>query len=142
MGNTKRRKFLVNKGFQYRYILLMTVPLILLLTVLYFLIYYAVFTEMLIPEAVATTLVPAMKKVNMAIAVVVPIALLALIKTALVHSNNLVGPIPRLEKEIDRAIGGDFSVRIKTRNRDELNAFVSKINRLLEKVDKAREEKS
>ena len=136
MKPKRRRKYLVNKGVQFRYMRLVIIPLILLLAALYYFIYYAVFTQILIPEAVAVTLVPAMQKVNAGLLFVAPILLYFIIRAALIYSNRIVGPIPRLEKEIDRVIAGDYSVRIKARNNDELKGFVDKINTLLETVDK------
>ncbi|MFH1752848.1 MAG: hypothetical protein ABH875_01575 [Candidatus Omnitrophota bacterium] len=135
----KRRSYLVNRKIQFRYTRLVVIPLILLMAALYYYIYHAVFTQMLIPEAVAVTLVPAMRKVNMGIIFTAPIILYLIVRAALVYSNRIVGPIPRLEKELDRAIAGDYTVRIKTRNNDDLKGFVHKINTLIEAVDKNRQ---
>lgn len=136
MEKVKRRKYLVNKGFQFRYMGLVAIPLVLLLTGLYYLMYYSVFNQILIPEAVATTLLPAMKKVNIIVGGAMPLFLFAILRTALIYSNWIVGPIPRLERELDRVIAGDYSVRIKARDNDELKSLVSKINIVLEKFDK------
>lgn len=136
MAEIKRQRYLVNKIFQLRYMGLVAIPLILLLTALYYLIYYSVFTEMLIPEAIVVTLLPAMKKVNLILLATVPIFLFLILRTALIYSNRIIGPVRRLERELDKVIEGDYSVRLKTRHKDELRAFVNKINMLLEKVDK------
>ena len=132
----KRRKYLVKKNFQFRYIALVVIPLIVLLAALYYLIYYSVFREMLIPEAIVVTLLPAMKKVNIVIAFALPILLFSLMRTALIASNRVIGPIPRLEKELNNAIAEGRSIRMKVRQKDELGSFIDKINTLLEKVDK------
>lgn len=136
MIRARRHKYLVDKVFQFRYMFLIIIPLVILLTGLYYLIYYAVFREMLIPEAVVVTLIPAMKKVDLMMTLSMPILLFLIIRMALIYSNRIIGPIPRLERELDKAIAGDYSVRIKTRDNDELRSFISKINLLLEKVDK------
>ena len=132
----KRRKYLVKKNFQFRYIALVVIPLIVLLAALYYLIYYSVFREMLIPEAIVVTLLPAMKKVNIVIAFALPILLFSLMRTALIASNRVIGPIPRLEKELNNAIAEGRSIRMKVRQKDELSSLIDKINMLLEKVDK------
>ncbi len=137
MEKRKRRRYLVNKGFQFRYMGLIVVPLILLLTALYYLIYYSVFNQILIPEAIATILLPAMKKVNIIAGGALPIFLFAILRTALIYSNWIVGPIPRLERELDKVIAGNYSIRIKARDNDELKSLVNKINMVLEKFDKA-----
>ena len=136
MKKRKRRKYLVKKITQFRYMGLVAIPLITLLVALYYLIYYSVFNQMLIPEAIVTTLLPAMKKVNVTVAITGPILLSLILRTALVYSNRIVGPVPRLERELDKVIAGDYSVRIKARDNDELKALINKINMVLEKVDR------
>lgn len=136
MFKSKRHKYLVRKVFQFRYMGLVVIPLLMLLCALYYLIYYAVFREMLIPEAVAVTLVPAMRKVDLVILVSFPVVLFLILRAALIYSNRIVGPLPRLERVLDKAISGDYSVRIEPRANDELKSCINKINLLLEKVDR------
>lgn len=131
----RRRIYLVKKPMQFRYMALIFLPLVTFLAALYYLIYYSVFTQMLIPEAVSVTLLPAMKKVNLVVFIFAPVALYLLLRAALIYSNRIIGPIPRLERELDRAITGDYSVRLKARDNDDLKSFVDKINLLLDKVE-------
>ena len=138
MIKIKRRRYLVKKDTQFRYVGLILCPLLLLLSCLYYLMYYAVFYHMLIPEAVISTLLPAMKQVNTILVLSMPVLLFFIIYAGLIYSNRLIGPIPRLERELDRAIAGDHSVRLKTRDNDELRVFIEKVNMLLEKVHKSR----
>jgi hypothetical protein len=42
--------------------------------------------------------------------------------------------VPRLEKELDRLIAGDYTVRLKTRSKDNLKNFVEKVNLAIEKA--------
>jgi signal transduction histidine kinase len=115
---------------------LVSIPLVLLLAGLYYLIYYMVFSQMLIPEAISVTLLPAMKKVNIVLLITLPVALGLLLRAALIRSNRIVGPIPRLKKELNRVIAGDYSIKIKTRKNDELRSFVNKVNSLVEELKK------
>lgn len=137
MEKRMRRKYLVNKSAQFRYIRLVVIPSLVLSAAIYCFIYYAVFKQMLIPEAIATTLLPAMKKVNIGLIIAAPVLLSIIIRKALLYSHRIVGPIPRLERELDKVIQGDYSVRIKTRNNDELRGLVNKMNSVLESVDKS-----
>ena len=141
MKGIKRRKYLINKPVQFRYMGLVIIPLIALLAGLYYLIYYSVFNEMLIPEAITATLIPAMKKVNMITVIAAPIILFFILRAALIYSNWIIGPLSRLEKALDKVLAGDSSVRIKVRDRDELNTLVKKINAVLEKIDQTRRTK-
>lgn len=134
----KRHRYLVNKPVQLRYLALVLFPLVILLSALYYLIYYSVFTQMLIPEAVSTTLLPAMRRVNLAVVLFAPVILFLLLRTALIYSNRTIGPLPRLEKELDKVVAGDCSLRLKTRDKDDLKSFVNKINQLIEKIDNSR----
>ncbi len=138
MNISKRRHYLVDKDTQFRYMAFVAVPLVLLLSGLYYLIYYSVFIQMMIPEAIVTTLLPAMKKVNIVVAIFIPIALFVILRSALIYSNRIIGPVPRLERELDKIIAGDYSARIKTRDNDALKHFVEKINLLVEKIDATR----
>jgi signal transduction histidine kinase len=115
---------------------LAVVPLVMLSALLYYLIYYSVFSHMLIPEAVVATLVPAMRNVNIIIALTFPFVLYAVVRLSLIYSNRIVGPIPRLERDLDKIIAGDASIRMKVRDKDELQGFVTKVNALLEKLEK------
>ena len=135
MAKIKRHKYLVNKVFQFRYMGLVVIPLVMLSAALYYLIYYSVFSQMLIPEAVFVTLLPAMKNVNLILVVTAPILLFLILRATLIYSNRIIGPIPRLERELDKAIAGNYLVRLNTRNKEELHTFVDKINMLLKKVD-------
>jgi len=129
-----RRKYLVNNKVQLGYMALIAVPLVTLLAGLYYLIYYSVFSQMLIPEAIATTLLPAMRHVNIVVVLAVPVLLFTILRVALIYSNRIVGPLPRLERELDKVLAGDYTVRLKARNKDELNLLIKKINMLLEKI--------
>lgn len=138
MRQIRRRVYLVNRPVQFRYMGLVAIPLVSLLAALYYLMYYSVFSEMMIPEAIVATLLPAMKKVNIVLVLAIPVLLYLILRIALIYSNRIVGPLPRLEKELDKVIAGDYSIRVKARDKDELNGFVNKVNLLLEKIDKSR----
>ncbi len=135
----KRRRYLVDRPVQFRYMSLVAIPLVILLAGLYYLIYYSVFNQILIPEAIVTTLLPAMKKVNIVAVFAIPVSLFIILRMALIYSNRIIGPIPRIARELDKVLAGDYSVRLRARDKDELSSFINKINLLLEKIDKAKE---
>ena len=135
MDRMKRRKYFTNKPVQLRYMGFVAIPLVVLLAALYYLIYYSVFMEMLIPEAVAATLLPAMKKVNLVLLVALPIILFILLRKALMKSHRIYGPLPRIERDIEKVLSGDYSIRIKARDDDDLREFIGKINLLVEKME-------
>lgn len=136
MKNIRKRRYLVKKDMQFRYMALVAVPLILVLAGLYYLMYYAVLSQILIPEGVIAMLLPAMKKVNIVVIASLPVILFIILRIALIYSNRIIGPIPRIEREIDKVLSGDHSRRLKVRDKDELRHFVKKINMLLEEIEK------
>ncbi len=136
MEQMRRRKYLVDTPVQLRYMGFVAIPLVVLLAALYYLIYYSVFMEILIPEALATTLLPAMKKVNFVLLFAFPAIFYVILKKALVYSNRIYGPIPRIEREIEKVLSGDLAVRIKARDNDDLKSFIDKINLLVQKIER------
>lgn len=136
MAKRKRRRYFVNNTFQYRYIAVVIVPLIILMAGLYYIMYYSMFTHMLIPEAVTATLLPAMKKVNFVLLATLPVTLFLIIRAALVDSNRVVGPVSRLERELDMILAGDRSVRLNIRAKDDLKPIIDRMNRVLDTISK------
>lgn len=136
MIKIKRRRYLVKKDMQFRYMALVAMPLIMALAGLYYLMYHAVLSQILIPEGVIAMLLPAMKRVNIVVAISLPVILFIILRAALIYSNRIIGPVPRIEREIDKVLAGDYSLRLKVRDNDELRHFVKKINMLLEEIKK------
>jgi len=136
MAKRKRRRYFVNNTFQCRYIAVVIVPLIILMAGLYYIMYYSMFTHMLIPEAATATLLPAMKKVNFVLLVTLPVTLFLIIRAALVDSNRVVGPVSRLERELDMILAGDRSVRLNIRAKDDLKPIIDRMNRVLDTISK------
>lgn len=136
MKNIRKRRYLVKKDMQLRYMALVAIPLIMGVAGLYYLMYYTVLSQILIPEGVIAMFLPAMKKVNIVVAITLPVILFIILRIALIYSNRIIGPVSRIEKEIDKVLAGDYSLRLKVRDKDELNHFVKKINMLLEEIEK------
>jgi signal transduction histidine kinase len=138
MGRIKKRRYLVKKDTQLRYMALVAIPLIIALAGLYYLMYYSLLSQIVIPEGVIAMLLPAMRKVNLVVTISLPVILLVILRVALVYSNRIVGPLPRIEREIDKVLAGNYSLRLAVRNKDELNNFIKKINLLLDALEKGR----
>ena len=60
--------------------------------------------------------------------------LILLIITFVVLHRTL-GPIPRMEKILEKIINGDYSLRINVRKKDIIRPFVDKLNRVLELLE-------
>ena len=103
-GNNRRRKYMVNKGLQLKIIALETIPLVLCLAGLYYILYYFMMNEIMIPEAIAGVMVPALKKANFLLVFALPLALFVIIRAALIYSNKVAGPMYRFEHDMDEMI--------------------------------------
>lgn len=63
-------------------------------------------------------------------------AIIVLLITLAVLLHRTLGPIPRLEKTLDKVIQGDYSLRLGIRKKDIIHSFVQKVNALIEALEK------
>jgi len=138
-----RNIFKVSSGLQRRYLRLIVfsllVPTIFVGACLYYLVFTLVAEELAIPEFVLSVLMPALQRVNMILAVGIPIIFFGLYWWGLVLSHRMAGPIERFKKELDEVLAGNYKKRIKVRKNDTLKSFVDDINKLLDKVEGGRD---
>jgi len=133
----KRRKMYLGTAFQKKMLFLVftaaIVPAAVLATCLYYLIFHMLAGQMVIPEAIAYNLVPVLSKVNVIIAVSIPIILLLIWVLALELSHRIAGPLYRIEKELDEVLAGTRHEPIRLRKTDEreFQTLVNKINKLI-----------
>ena len=131
----KRRQYLLQSPIQKRYLLhsviMMIVPAAFVGACLYFLIFYLVSDQIMIPEAVVQTLKPVIVKLNYMLAFGIPSLLILLFISAIIVSHRLAGPIYRLEKDLDKIAEGDYGIRIHFRKKDRLDPLAEKINKVL-----------
>jgi methyl-accepting chemotaxis protein len=138
-----RIKYLTSSQIQLRFLNLlvisMVVPLIFVGGCLYYLIFTVMAEQIGIPEYVAQTLFPVIKKINLMIFVGIPPLFLALILWGIIASHRVAGPIERLQDELKKIIDqGDYSKRIRLRRRDDVRPIADSINTLLENIERKR----
>ena len=137
-----RKFFLVRNRLERHYLRLIALSLILPTLILGSCLYYVIFNLMAeqlgIPEIVAYHLLPVVQKVNIVLMVSLPVLFLILFSIGLVLTRNLVGPIERLERELEEIVSGNLSRRLQLRKKDELRTLVDDINILLDKIAKMR----
>jgi len=49
--------------------------------------------------------------------------------------NRILGPIPRMEKVLEKVINGDYSLRITVRKKDIIHSFVDKLNKVIDLLE-------
>ena len=134
----RRKRYLVKKGLQFRYLGLIFIaiilPTLLVVGCLYYLIFSLMAEQLGIPESIAYNLFPVFKKVNLILLLGIPIISVALLFWGLLISHRIAGPIYRLERELDRIAQGDFSLRLKIRRKDELGSIAEGINKVLDRI--------
>ena len=113
----------------------MIAPLVFAVGCLYYLIFTILADQIGIPEYIASTLFPAINKINMILLIGVPPLFIILILWGIILSHRLAGPLERLEKEIAKiSEEGDHVKRIKVRKNDDIRPITDSINALLEKI--------
>jgi len=135
MLNNKRRKKFLGTAFQNKILFLVfasaVIPSAFIAICLYYLIFNTLAWQMVIPEAIAYNLMPALHKVNAIIFISMPLILLLIWLIALEISHRMAGPVYRMEKELDARIKGEKKGPIILRQKDEFKILVEKINKLI-----------
>lgn len=137
MKNNRRRKKYLGTVFQKKLLFLVfasaVIPATIVAVCMYYLIFNMLAVQMVFPEAIANNLMPVLHKVNIILAISIPITLLLIWIIALELSHRIAGPLYRMEKELDERISGAKQGSIKLRKKDEFKLLVDKLNKLLSK---------
>lgn len=135
---TTRTRWLTRHPLQMKYILIVLVamlaPILILGFCFYKLVFYLLAKQMVFPEAITANLLPVIDSINILLLVVLPFVAALVLWFAVAVSHQFVGPIERLESELDKILAGDRKRRIQLREDDDLKAVSEKINALLEKI--------
>ena len=135
-----RTKYFTGSHIQVKYLSLMlvsmVVPLILVGCCLYYLIFTLMAEQIGIPEYIAVTLFPVLKKINSMLLIGLPPLFLLLTAWGVVLSHRFAGPLERLEKELkDVSKDHQYKHRIVLRKNDDIKPIADAINKLLEKLE-------
>jgi len=135
MKNNKRKRKYLGTALQNKLLVLIfasaVMPAAIIGVCLYYLIFSLLALQMSIPELIAYNLMPVLHKVNLIIGIALPLVLLLIWLAALELSHRIVGPVFRMERELDERIAGVKSGPIQLRKNDELKALAEKINKLI-----------
>ena len=123
---------------QFKYLMLvvisMLVPTLIVGSCLYYFIFTIMAEQLGIPEAIAINLIPVLNKINfMLITGLIPLFIL-LFLWGLILSHRFSGPLERVEKDLDKILEGDTSIRFKVREKDDISGIVGKLNKLIERL--------
>ena len=87
--------------------------------------------QMVFPEAIAYNVMPVLDKINIIIAIALPLSLFLIWIIALELSHRIAGPLYRMEKELDERINGHKHGPIRLREKDEFKLLADKFNKLI-----------
>jgi len=124
------------KILQFKYLFIIVVAMVIPALVVGSFLYYFIFTltaeQIGIPEAVAANLLPVVQKINyLLIMGLVPLFAL-LFFWGLVLSHRFCGPLERIEEDVNKILEGDYSVRFRVREQDDIKGIVSKLNQVMD----------
>ena len=136
--NYQRKKYLINKKLQMRYVRLVVAPTICVAAVVYYLVYYLLIRHIAIPEIIVNNILAPFKEANIILLILMPIILLPLVIGAIFMSHKIAGPMYRIEMELERILNGDLSKRIILRKGDYMKEIADGINLLIDKLAKKR----
>jgi signal transduction histidine kinase len=135
MKSNQRRKKYLGTSFQKKMLFLVfvsaVIPAVIVAVCLYYFIFHLLALQMVFPEAIAYNVMPVLHKVNMVVAIALPLSLLLIWIVALELSHRVAGPIYRMEKELDERINGHKHGPIRLREKDEFKLLADKLNKLI-----------
>ncbi|MBN1587298.1 MAG: hypothetical protein JW937_07700 [Candidatus Omnitrophica bacterium] len=135
---TKARFFLTSKlarRYLYLFLIVMWMPALFVGACLYHVIFRVVAEELAMPETILMHLLPALERVNTIMWFALPALFILLLLWAMTVAHRLIGPVQRLERELDTILEGkDPSRRIHLRQGDDLKPVADRINRLLDSM--------
>jgi methyl-accepting chemotaxis protein len=139
MSDTRRRtKFFIAKRFQIRYISLILFFMLMTALLTGYTVYYTawvMFGEKLAAVYPQGLLLEIVQKVNTVLFLRLVFLTPLVILIGLVLSNRIAGPIYRIHKYLDALCLGDYSERLKLREKDELQDIAASANDLAAKLD-------
>ena len=115
-------------------VLAIILPTIIIGSCLYYVIFNLMAEQLGIPEVISYHLLPVVDKVNYVLLITLPAACIILFSIGRILARNLVGPIERLEGELEEIIVNDLPRRLKVRKNDRLRVLVDNINILMDKI--------
>jgi nitrate/nitrite-specific signal transduction histidine kinase len=114
----------------------MIIPTVFVGGCLYYLILVVMAEQIALPDVIARDLLPVIQQINFVLAVGLPVVFLVLLSWAVILSFRFVGPLERLEEDLQRIDEGDYSVRLQISHDHDLAPIAGVINDLVDQLDK------
>lgn len=135
-----RLKYILKSHLQLKLLALILLSILIpLFTVggcLYYVMFQVMAEQLGIPESIAQNLIPVLHKINFLLLVGLPPVLILIFILAIVLTHRLVGPLERLERDLEKISVGNYSVRLKLRKKDDLKPLADTINKIIDKLER------
>lgn len=135
----------LNKSLRSHYLLAivlsMVLPVLLVAGCLYYIIFKILADEMVLPDVIARDLLPVIERINFLLLVGLPIVFVVILTWAVILVHKVIAPLERLEEDLVRIDGGDYSARLQVQHDHDLKPVADVINDLVEKLEKHEKEK-
>jgi len=119
----------------------MVLPVLLVAGCLYYIIFKILADEMVLPDVIARDLLPVIERINFLLLVGLPIVFVVILTWAVILVHKVIAPLERLEEDLVRIDGGDYSARLQVQHDHDLKPIADVINDLVEKLEKHEKEK-
>ncbi len=136
--NYKRKIFIVNKKYQFRYLFIIISTMLISVASVYFTTFYVIWSKVIdefffVPEA-SKKLAEIFVQTSQLL--VIPILLLAAIFTVagIILSHKVAGPIFRVERVAQELSKGNLDVKVKFRKGDELHELADSLNAMIDGI--------
>jgi signal transduction histidine kinase len=117
----------------------MVIPTIFVGGCLYYFIFTVLAEQMALPDVIARDLIPVIEKINLTLAIGLPVVFVILLTWAVILSYRFVSPLERLEEDIKKIDEGDYGIRIQINKDHDLSPIADVINDLVDKLQKHKE---
>lgn len=90
----------------------------------------------MLPDIIARDLMPVIQRINVLLAIGLPIVFAVIGAWAFILSYRFIAPLERLEEDLQKIDEGDYSVRLEVQDDHDLKPVADIINDLVDKLDK------
>ncbi len=131
----RRRNYLINREFQFRYIGRMIIGIIVMAMIVSFTVYYTtwarIMDEFYNVARIASRFAPLFNSINQTLLVILLVFLVLVVIFSVFISHRIAGPIYRFEKTLQAIAGGDMTMRVGLRKRDEFKPLADTMNEMV-----------
>lgn len=119
----------------------MIIPTVFVGGCLYYFIFTVMAEQLALPDMIARNLLPVIYQINVILLIGLPIVFGIMITWAIILSYRFVGPLERLEEDLERIDNGDYSVRLQIRKDHDLSPITDVINDLVDQLERHKRER-